>query len=99
MMRVQSPLAPALFWAQAKPLLELKQMNPGEFKTGPDSNQAGVRNGLQASFRYFGLTQLPRLTTGCAFSGGNIKGAHYNVYMWPNKGGTMAEFWLRDQLK
>lgn len=73
--RVQSPHLPSRFWAQTMPLLEAKKMKPDEFHAGPDSNQAEVRNNLQANFRFFGLTQIPRLTTGCAYSRGDINGA------------------------
>ncbi len=97
--RVQSPLSPAQFWAQMRPLLKMKNMNPDEFHAFPDPNQADVRDHQQQTFRYFGLTQLPTPTNGCSYSSGNINGAYYCVYLWPHKGGTMAEFWLRERLK
>lgn len=93
--RVQSPLSPAQFWAQTKPLLEAQNLQPEEFKPGLDANQAEVRNELQKSFRPFGLSQTAPLTQGCAFSGGTIQGGHYNVYLWPHQKCTMVEFWIR----
>jgi hypothetical protein len=97
--RVQSPLSPAQFWAQTMPLLKMKNMNPDEFHAFPDTNQADVRDHQQQTFRYFGLTPLPTPKNGCSFSGGNINHAQYNVYLWPYKSGTIAEFWLREPLK
>ena len=93
--RVQSPLAPAQFWAQTKPLLEAKGMKPDDFNAGPNHNQAEVRNQLQQSFRKFGLSQTAPIIQGCAYSGGKIDDRNYNVYLWPQQNGTMIEFWIR----
>ena len=95
--RVQSPLAPAQFWAQTKPLLEAKGLEPDDFKAGPDGNQGEVRDDLQQSFRKFGLSQIriAPSTRGCAYSGGKFGNRNYDVYLWPHKNGTMVEFWIR----
>ena len=93
--RVQSPLAPAQFWAQTRPLLQSKGMKPDVFHDFPSGNQGEVRDGLQRSFRNYGLTQIASPRVGCLHSNGTIDGNHYNVYLWPHQNGTMAEFWIR----
>lgn len=95
--RVQSPLSPAQFWAQTKPLLEAKGLEPDKFNAGPNPNQADVRDSLQQSFRKYGLSkvQIAPSTGGCAYSSGKIGDRNYNVYLWSHQNGTMAEFWIR----
>jgi len=97
--RVQSSLAPAQFWSRTAPLLKAKGMNPEDVYPSPSTTEAEDRDNLQATFRLFGLTQIPTPAVGCSSSDGHIKRAYYSVYMWPHQGGTIGEFWIRDPLK
>ncbi len=95
--RVQTPLSPAQFWAQTKPLLEAKGMKTNKFSSASGANRAEVRNQMQQTFRPFGLSQTPPIdaTTDGGFCDGRINANSYNIFFIRSRNGTMVEFWIR----